>query len=548
MGQAPVSRRDWGAGVASAAAVIAVITALSRIVGFGRWIVSAWAVGPGCVGDVYAAANQIPNVLYEVLAGGALSAAIVPVVAPMVQTGDTERIRQTVSALLTWAVAVTVPVALLLGLLAGPLGELIAPARCAATQGTPVTRLGTWMLWVFAIQVVLYAVGMVATGALQAHRRFWGPALAPLASSAVVIVALVGVRLSIDGHQDDVTAMPAAARNWLGWGTTAGVVALSLPLLLPLRRLVPGLAPRWRFPAGVAAQVRTQAAAGVLALLAQQVFVVTTLALTRSGAAGVGALPILQYTQAVVMLPFAVLVVPLVTSAFPALSHQDDPDALAALCARTLRTTLLVGLIGAAALLAAAPALEAFFTRVDGSGRGVPGMARAVAIMAVGLPGLAILTQAARTLQARRRARQAAVGTTVAWLLAAGVALAAVALGIHPLTALTAGNTAGMTLGAGLLLSGLVGAVGRAGVQGCGRVAVPAVAAAGGLGGAGWWAVQALLGDDPSMTRALMTGGIGAGLATAAMMGLAVALEPALRNQLRGLGRIAGLRRMGARR
>ncbi|MEO8555778.1 MAG: virulence factor MviN, partial [Actinomycetota bacterium] len=59
-------------GLIAAAGLIAVVTLAARVFGFGRWLVFSQSVGATCVGSVYQAANQLPNVIFEVAAGGAL--------------------------------------------------------------------------------------------------------------------------------------------------------------------------------------------------------------------------------------------------------------------------------------------------------------------------------------------------------------------------------------------------------------------------------------------------------------------------------------------
>lgn len=518
-------------GIGSAALVIAAITALARVAGFGRWVVSASTVGRGCVGDVYAAANQIPNVIYEVAAGGALAAAVVPVVTPMIRQQDSHHVKQTTSALLTWCVLITLPMTLALLLLAGPVGALLVPGRCASPESS---ALAAWLVRVFAVQIMLYAIGTVATGVLQAHRRFLAPALAPLLSSVVVIAAYVMVGITIDGHEDRIAGLPTAARDWLGWGTTAGVVALSVPLLLPLTRAVPGLRARLRFPAGVAATVSGQAAGGMVALLAQQVFVVTVLILTRTGNATVGSLNLFQYTQAIFLLPFAVLVIPLATSAFPALAAaHDESERFTQVSAQTLRTAIVVSWLGVVALVVAAPALEVFFGAIESSGRGAQGMAAAVVTMVAGLPGLAVVTQTARALQARRQVRQAALGTSLAWLGAAVAAAALVALtDLEVLLAVCAGSTIGLTTGAIALVRWLRRGSGAAATAGAGRVLLVGGAAALGIGGLGWWVCQAAMTGHPGAGFAVLIGSACALVATTMMVGVALFLEPGLRTRL----------------
>jgi putative peptidoglycan lipid II flippase len=73
--------RQAGRGIGRAAALIGGITVIARVVGFGRQLVFAHTVGSHCLGTAYATANQVPNIIYDIVLGGALTSAIVPVLA-----------------------------------------------------------------------------------------------------------------------------------------------------------------------------------------------------------------------------------------------------------------------------------------------------------------------------------------------------------------------------------------------------------------------------------------------------------------------------------
>ena len=70
-----------GAGVARGAALIAGLTIVSRLFGLTRTLVFSQTVGASCLGTAYVTANQVPNLLYELVLGGALTSAMVPVLA-----------------------------------------------------------------------------------------------------------------------------------------------------------------------------------------------------------------------------------------------------------------------------------------------------------------------------------------------------------------------------------------------------------------------------------------------------------------------------------
>ena len=70
-----------GSGIGRAAVLIGAITIVSNIVGFGRQLVFAHTVSATCLGTAYATANQVPNIVYDVVLGGALTSVLIPVLA-----------------------------------------------------------------------------------------------------------------------------------------------------------------------------------------------------------------------------------------------------------------------------------------------------------------------------------------------------------------------------------------------------------------------------------------------------------------------------------
>ena len=179
--------RAIGQSVARAAVVVAVATLLARLAGFVRTLVFSNSVGTSPVGDAYQTVNTLPNVVYEVAAGGALAAIAVPLVAGQLGAGRREDSDRSASALLTWAVVILVPLATVVAVAAPWLSGLLLDD---STRPGSVA-LGTTMLRIFAPQVALYGIGVVLAGVLQAHRRFLAAALAPLLETLVLVRANV---------------------------------------------------------------------------------------------------------------------------------------------------------------------------------------------------------------------------------------------------------------------------------------------------------------------------------------------------------------------
>lgn len=413
-------------GIAGAAALIAVITVVSRVVGLGRWLAFSGSVGTTCTGTAYMTANVLPNVLFEVVAGGALAASVVPLLAAPLVRRDRAAVDRTASALLTWAVVVLLPLSVLLGVLARPLVELFPVEQSGVSGCSWTTDAAARMLVVFAPQVVLYGIGIVLSGVLQAHRRFAAPAAAPLLSSLVVIGSYLVYRAMVQGVDRTSASAPSRASELvLSVGTTLGVVALSLPLLVPVARSGVRLRPTLSFPTGVARRARGLAAAGLAGLVAQQAIVVLTLRLSNAHG-GTGAITVYQYVQAVYLLPYAVLAVPLAVAAFPQLSERaaaGDPAGYAVTLARSTRAVLVAASLGVCVLVAVAPAVGSFFGAID-AGQDAAGrdalraLAPALTAFAPGLLGFCLVAHLGRALFAVGRARVAALATVGGWLVA----------------------------------------------------------------------------------------------------------------------------------
>jgi putative peptidoglycan lipid II flippase len=311
------------------------------------------------------------------------------------------------------------------------------------------------------------------------------------------------------------TTLGKAAELTLSVGTTAGVLILSLSLLIPLRRLGIPLRVGLRFPPGVRATATRLAAAGIVTLAAQQLSLIVVLRLSYGGPSGT--LVLYQLAWQIFLLPWAVLAVPLATSAFPHLvvRHQNgDERGWAALTAMTTRTVLVVSGLAVALLVAAAEPIAHVLVLHARGVRAPSVLAGAVTGFAPGLLGYAMVAHLGRALYATGEGRRAATATVVGWIgvLAGDLALAALLSPSQRLLALAWGNTAGLTL-AGLLLIVLLRDRDPAALRGvAGTTAVVLLAMAAG-GGCGWLVHLALPAHD-----------LGTAVAACAVVGLSVVL------------------------
>lgn len=442
-----------GSSLARAAALIAIITVAARVVGFARTAVFARTVGSGCVGSVYQTVNAIPNIVFDVVAGGMLSAAVVPLLAGPLTGGDRERAGRIAAALLCWCLVVLGALAVLLVLLAGPLsGALLGRLGDADGQCPGAADLGRQMLMLFAPQVVLYGIAVVLTGMLQAARRFAWPALAPLLSSVAVIV----VYLWYGAIADPDVAAPALS-GWaillLAGGTTLGVAVLAFSQAPAAARL--RLRLRWtlRFPEGASGAARAAALAGTAALAGQQLSAVVSLRLANAdGLAGV--VVVTALAQTVFLLPWAILAVPLATSAFPRLSALHAANRIAdfrMFSDSTLGLLLTATAVGTAALFACAEPVAALL--LDRSAPAQSQLAPTIAVFAIALPGWSLVAYLGRVLYAAGLFRLSGGAQVCGWVAAIGaqIGLAAALPERLRAPALAGGYAVGVTVAAGLL-------------------------------------------------------------------------------------------------
>ncbi|HEX6381953.1 MAG TPA: lipid II flippase MurJ [Acidimicrobiia bacterium] len=338
-GGAP-SRPTGTAGVGRAARVMGAATALSRLLGFGRVLVIAAILGTTDLGDIFSASNSVSNVLFDLLAAGALSAVLVPAFVELLErrarTGQADA-EQLAGALLGWSLVVLGPVCLA-GVLAAPaLARLLTTGTADPAVAAGQQDLATFLLRLFIPQVLLYAIGAVSTAVLHAKRHFTVTAVAPIGNTVMMVLCLGTFRV-LHGSGAPGLDLSLGERWALGAAGTLGVAAFvgipavalwrtgfRLRLGIPRPDSVPGLGPAVRLSGWAGLQH-----AGTAILLAAALLV---------GMGVSGGVVAYQVAFACFLVPYAVLALPLITAVLPELSGEASRGDLAAF-GRSLRWTL----------------------------------------------------------------------------------------------------------------------------------------------------------------------------------------------------------------
>jgi len=514
---------------------------LLAVVTFARWPALSWSVGATCLGTVYQAVNAVPTVLFDLAAGGALASVSIPMLVGAVGHGRPRDVARLGSAVLTWTVVVLGACSVAVGLAASPLaGVLVGESGCTGAVDVAADLL-RW----FAPQPVLLGAGVVLGGILRAHGRPLAAVVGPALGSLVVVGSLVWF------HQlaavSDATGVPEGHLAVLAGGTTlAALVVAAVPAVLLWRTGV-ALRPAVRAPVALAAETRGVAQALVLTALG--LVFATVVAVVVTFRSGVGVLPVLAYLQGVLLVPYAALLLPVVTDALPRLAGaptapaapatpatpatpevpggpeahvepeaQADPEAttvltrsarhrqapsVGALAGRARAATAL-GAVAASAVAAAAIPVGGFFTALDAARETTQGRAALDALapgLWAGAPSLLLLGLVGvlcAALYVRGRPFVAGGAVAAACLIAGAVPLVAVMPGATPTWALVILGVApvvGLTLATLDLLAATSRAWGPGALAGLGRtlsvgvLAAAAGAAAGILVGR-WWLVE----------------------------------------------------------
>ena len=477
-----MTRRQLAGTVLGAAALVTVLTVAARLAGLGRSLVLARTVGSTELASVYQSVNTVPNIAYEIVAGGVLASLVVPLLARAVADDDRTHVDRTCSALLTWTVLTLTPLVLVIVVAAEPITAFLLGLASPDAGDEAAVEVGASMLRVFAPQVVLYGIGIVLTGILQAHRRFGAPALAPLLSSLVVIAAYVTYG-AIARDSTELVDLTNRQELILSVGTTLGVVVLSLSLVPALARLGLRIRPSLRFPCGVARHVRSLAYAGMAALTAQQVSVVVALLLGNQAFEEA----VIVYTQAqsIFLLPWAVLAVPVATAVYPRLAERWSAGDVVAFRGQLAASTCLVValMLGAAAGLVAAarPLARVVFEGAPGaaSAGSVASLTAGVIGFAAGLVGYGLFALLSRAMYAAGATAATAFACVGGWavVVVADVVLSEALPAGDRVLALALGNSIGMIVLAVALLVVVARTAGAAALDGVARIAAAGVVA-----------------------------------------------------------------------
>jgi putative peptidoglycan lipid II flippase len=366
--------------VRRASAALASGTIVSRLLGFANFSVLAWVIGvEGSGPNAFALANQLPTYLYAIVAGGLLSAVLVPhIVKAATQVDGGQAF---VNRLVTLGVSAFL-VATVLATLAAPLivrlYALDSSDRALAGGGLELAiALAYWCL----PQILFYAVYALVGEVLNARGIFGPSAWAPALNNIIMIGVLVvfGLAYGFRGHDDPATWTPERIAVLAG-GATLGVALQAVLLVFFWRRTGLRFRPdfRWR-GAGLGAPARAAGWVFGMVLVIQLTNLVQTNVAGRADDSD-ASLAVLRIAWLIFMLSHSIVAISIATPYFTRMSTAVRAGGTGALRADLSSSLRAIGMLvaGAGTALAAAALPFAAFFAEDPDG------ARAIAFVLLG--------------------------------------------------------------------------------------------------------------------------------------------------------------------
>ncbi len=355
-------------------------TLISRITGFVRTWAMAISLGLATTGTIqiasqYNIANNIPNMMYELLAGGLLSSMLIPIFLEKLRGDGQDEAFRFVNTIFSIA---------LVGLGVVALVATVLPYPFVWTQTWTVaatnTGLAVYFFRFFAVQVIFYGFAAINTGVLNSYRKFFAPAVAPIFNNVVVITVLLGVYVPLRASH------PQTAIIALAVGTTLGVVALLVFQLPPLFRL--GFRFRWSWDLKDP-YLRKMVRKNIPVLFYVLINMVQVSFRTAFAAGTPGDGPAaLIYAWPWYQLPYGVLAVAYITAVFPELSELAGGEKWASykeVFSRGLRVMGLLIMPVSAVMVALATPLVSLYLSRQFKGPAVELVVPLVQLWAIGL-------------------------------------------------------------------------------------------------------------------------------------------------------------------
>jgi len=384
--------------LARAGLIVTGLFLAARVLGYVRTIVYAAAFPDVAQLAPFYAAFRIPDLLFQLVAAGALSSALIPVIAGLFARDEDARAWRVVSTVTTLMLSILLVLAALVLWFAPEFVQVIAPGFDDAqlAQTTDLTRI-------MVFSPLLLASGAIATSVLNSREQFGAAALAPLVYNLAMIAGAIAL-------------VPTFGVHGLAYGVVLGAlghIAVQVPSLVRLGAAIRPFVDFRDNEARTALLLMVPRAIGLGAT--QIVFLVMTSFATTLGAV---ALPVFNFAFAVLQIPIGVIGVPLGVVLLPSLSREAALGAGAGFTRLVSRGLALLGYvmvaIAALGIVVSGDLVRLLFGVARMRESVLEATASALAIFLLGLTAHSLITVLARSFYALKDTRTPVAAALVA--------------------------------------------------------------------------------------------------------------------------------------
>jgi len=401
--------------------LLAVLFGADKILGVLRTVIIGRQFGLTEELDVFNAANNLPDLLFALISGGALAIAFIPVLSEVLTKEGHESSWRLFSRVANLAFLVTGGLAIVVGLLAGPIirGELgIAPGFSPEQQA-----LAIQLMRLNLISTLIFSLSGLVMAGLQANQHFLLPAIAPLVYDVGQIFGAI-ILAPKEGYQIGGISLPA-----FGLGIHGLVYGVILGAALHLLVQVPGLI-RFRFKWFPLLDFKDRSLRRVLALMGPRLIsmvFIQLIFLARDNLASrlpTGSVTSLSYGWWIQQVPETLIGTAIATALLPTLSEQmaaREELVFKQTVERSLRVMIAISLpITAILSLTSLPWIQAAFGFPMEDARMILWTTQGYLI---GLLGHSVVELGVRSFYARQNARAPMLTSGLGFLIYTGLAI-----------------------------------------------------------------------------------------------------------------------------
>ncbi len=195
--------------LAQSTLIVMIAFGVAKVISLGQTVIIASVFGVGTEWDTFVTANRIPELIFTLIAGGALAHAFIPIFSSYLAKNDTDGAWTTASHVINTIFTVTAIASITVFFLAPWLVEnVVAPGFDAEGRAQTVE-----LMRILLVSTMIFSVSGIVMGILQSHNHFLLPALAPIMFDLGILIGVIFLLEPFGVHGIAIGAVLGAAMH-----------------------------------------------------------------------------------------------------------------------------------------------------------------------------------------------------------------------------------------------------------------------------------------------------------------------------------------------